>query len=733
MNRRTFLKTSAATATVAAGKPALGAIASKPPLPSIPSLTSLASIRMSHGFMDLFNLPIAMNDWGYAQAVKSVSGLNAIAFPPYACCGVPDVPWSPGYLRTCELFINGKFAALSDDPGNATTYQWFPHRVTREQSYDGLHIRTTMFLPPEVRAVVQSIEVRNLNSSTHQFVLEFDMRGGVIHKGTAWFNELPGEGDNRVTWNANQGRLTFAAQHSPAACVQGIHPPAQQLSGGNLLRYVLELHPGESKELHFVATIAATAVEAESMHDRLQADFARLDKQNETAFDHLLQSAFTPGNSAFSGHLPQLKTDSEPLWNLYHNGLKNLLTARRRSPDSAYGPTLLTLSGHVLPTLSFPWDTALSSLALALLDPQPLRQLVEVWFQRDMHQHLATDYITGEAVGPWYGVNDMAIIRCAQNYVRVTGDFAWLDRTIGDQSVLDHLYSYATYWKKLVKRANGLADYGEISNLLEVVSTYLHEVAGMNAGNIASMRFVAELFDHRGRAQDAAKLRNDATDLAALINRLLYVKGKGWWRCGQPDGTFNEVRHCYDFLAVLDNMSQDLAEDQKREMAHFFWSQLASKKWMRALSSGDPDATWNVRPDHSCLGAYAAWPAMCAKGLLKIDNPATVASWLSEVSKAGNQGPIGQGHFTEDVVPAYHGGACKASEDAPYIEDWCCIAGGAFTELVIDSIFGVNFSLYDELHAKPRLQAFDSGARLENLHYHGAEYSVDAGGAKRLG
>jgi len=732
MDRRTFLKTSAATAAVAAGNPGLNALAPRA-LPAIPTLGSLASIRMPHGFMDLFNLPIAMNDWGYAQTVKSVSGLSAMAFPPYACCGIPDVAWSPGYLRTCELFINGKFAALSDDPAKAVTYQWFPHCVVREQSFDGLHIRTTMFLPADMRAVVENIEVRNQDSSTREFILEFDMRGAVTRKGSAWFNELPGEGDNRVTWSASQGRLTFAAQHSSAVCVQGIHPPARQLTGGRVLRYELELRSGEKQELHFVAAMAATALEAEGMHDRLQADFTPLEQQNEAAFDRLLQSAFTPGNSAFSGHLPQLKTGSETLWNLYHNGWKNLLTARRRSPDSAYGPTLLTLSGHVLPTLSFPWDTALSSLALALLDPQPLRQLVEVWFQRDMHRHLATDYISGEAIGPWYGVNDMAMLRCAQNYLRVTGDFAWLEKKVGDRNVLDHLYDRATYWKKLIKGSNGLADYGEISNLLEVVSTYLHEVAGMNAGNVSGMRFVAELFESGGRAQDAAKLRSEANDLADRINRVLYVRGKGWWRCGQPDGTFNEVRHCYDFLAVLDNMSQDLSENQKQEMAHFFWSQLASKKWMRALAAGDPDATWNVRPDHSCLGAYAAWPAMCAKGLLKIDNPATVAPWLSEVAKAGNQGPIGQAHFTEDVVPPLQGGACKASEDAPYIEDWCCVAGGAFTDLVIDSIFGVNFGLYDGLHAAPRLRKFDPGARLENVHYQGAEYSVDAAGVKRLG
>lgn len=719
------------TLALAGASPRAGATATGA-LPSLPSLADFASIPMTHGFMELFNLPIAMNDWGYVQTTKSVSAVSAMAFPPYACCGVPNIPWSPGYLRTCEIYVDGQFAALSDHPANAVTYQWFPHRVLRDQHFAGLEIHTSMFLPPDMRAIVQQIEIRNPGSGVREVTLDFDLRGGVIRKENAWFSEVPGEGDNKLTWNSAQGRLTFTARHSSAACVQGIHPPADEISAGNMLRFHLRLNPAERKELHFVATLAATAGEAEAMHDRLQRDFATLDRDNESTFQRLIHSAFTPGNSSFSGHLPQLKTDSETLWNLYANGVRNLLTARRRSPDSSYGPTLLTLSGHVLPTLSFPWDTALSSLSLALLDPVPLRTLVEVWFQRDMHQHLATDYISGEAVGPWYAVNDMAIVRCAQNYLQVTGDFKWLEKKVGDQSVLDHLLGHATYWKSLVKGSNGLADYGEISNLLEVVSTYLHEVAGMNAGNVSSMRFVAELLEHRGRGQEAAKLRAEAADLATRINRLLYVPGKGWWRCGQPDGTFNEVRHCYDFLAVLDNMSQDLSENQKREMAHFFWSQLASRKWMRALASGDPDATWNVRPDHSCLGAYAAWPPMCAKGLFKIDDPATIAPWLNEIARAGNQGPIGQAHFTEDVVPPLHGGAYKASEDAPYIEDWCCISGGTFTELVIDSIFGVRFSLYDGLRATPRLEQFDRRARLDHIHSQGSEFSADASGVSRM-
>jgi hypothetical protein len=728
MNRRSFLKVSAAAA-VAARANSLPTIAHR--LPAVPTLNTLASVRMPHTFMELFNLPIAMNDWGYAQTVKSVSAITAMAFPPYVCCGVPDTPWSPGLLTTCELILNDRLAAISNDPAQAVTYQWFPHCVVREQTMGGIRFTTKMFLPPEQRAVLEKIEIRNTSGQSATLTVGFDMRAAVTQKKTAWFANLPGEGDNLVSWDATHGRLTWTAQHALAACAQGIHPPPDSLVGGNVLEYRLTLSPGEKRELHFVAAIAAEAVEAAAMHDRLQSSFDALETRTGQRFEQLIESAFTAGNSDFSGHLPRLETESETLWNLYQNGLKNLLTARRRSPDSVYGPTLLTLSGHVLPTLSFPWDTALSSLSLALLDPQPLRSLVEIWMQRDMHKHLATDYISGEAVGPWYAVNDMAIVRCARNYLRITGDFAWLDQPIAGKPVLDHLIDHATFWKKLAGK-NGLGDYGGIENLLEVVSTYIHEVAGMNAGNVSSMRFVAELLDKRGRSQQAAQLRSEAAALAQRINEVLYVKGKGWWRCGQPDGSFNEVRHCYDFIAVIDNMSEYLSADQKREMAHFFWSQLASKKWMRALASGDPDATWNVRPDHSCLGAYAAWPPSSAKSLFKVDDPARIASWLAEVAIAGNQGPIGQAHFVEEVVAPLMGGAHKASEDAPYIEDWCCISGGAFIDLVIESVFGVEPTLFGGLNAAPKLAAFDAKARLDGLHYQGSEYTVSAEGVKRL-
>jgi hypothetical protein len=732
LDRRAFLKLSAAGTALAAMHPTT--ISGAEPARKLvcpPALADMASDRLTRAFRDQFNCPVAMNELGYAQVGKSVSALTAISFPPYACCGMPETAWSPGFLLTCELFLNGKFLAIAAPPDGNVEYQWFPHRVVRTQTAERLRFTTTMFLPSRQRAVAQSIVIENLSRSRRRFTLGFDMRGAVAKKTKAWFANSPGEADNKISWDAARGCLLFEARHSEIAAAQGFHPAPARVENQRMLVSEIELGPGERKQLNFVVAIAENGRNAFELYDKLQHSFDDLETQNTTDFASLVRAAFTPGNSQFSGHLPRLITNNESLWKLYHNGFANLLFARRVSPDSVYGPTYLTLSGHVLPTLSFPWDTSISALALALLDPIPLRNLVEIWAKQGMHDHLASDYVTGEAVGPWYAVNDTAVVRSAWRYLCVTGDFEWLDKRVGDRTMLEHLEEHALYWKKLDRSGHGLGDYGTIENLLEVVSTYLHEVAGMNANNVHSMRVVADLHERRGNGRRARELRAEAKALAERINRLLYVNGKGYWRCGQPDGSFNEVRHCYDFLAVLDNMAEDLSATQKREMADFFWRELHSEKWMRALSQSDADATWNIRPDHSCLGAYAAWPPMTAKGLYKIESPSRIAPWLREVAKAGNQGPIGQGHFVEDVFPPVNGGARKSPEDAPFIEDWCCIAAGAFSELVIDSIFGAELTISNGIRVNSRLAEFDPNASLEGLRYQGGLYNITGNGAEK--
>jgi hypothetical protein len=544
-----------------------------------------------------------------------------------------------------------------------------------------------------------------------------------------WSVDAVAEADNRLTASESRGCIVFESQHSRAVSVQGMSPRPDRIEHRRLLVYEFSLNPGETRTFHYLNIIGEEKDAVLESYDRLQAKFEYLLRENAEVFTNLIRSAFTPGNSEFSGHLPQLVTRDPALWKLYYIGFTNLLINRRLSPDLPSGAVYLTIPRF---TRIYPFDAGLTSLSLSLLDPQALRRLLENWLVQDMHQHFATDYLTGEGVGPGYAANDFYILRCAHDYLRVTGDFGWLDKRLGGKTVFEYLLDSALYWKKLDKYGHGLADYGGLDNLLEVVSTWLHEVPALNAANVYGMRFVASLLERRGDSTRAAQLRSEARELAARINRLLYVEGKGWWKCGQPDGTFNEVRHCYDLLTLLDTMGNDLSEKQKKEMSHFFWSELYTPVWMHALSPGDVDASWNVRADHSWLGAYVAWPSMTAKGLYKVDPSAKVAAWVKGLAKTANQGPFGQAHIAETIYPPENGGAYKCPLEL-FDMYWAECAGGSYIDLIIESIFGADLNLYDGLQVKSRVADFDSEAKLLNVNYQGKSYTLTRQGSQRSG
>jgi hypothetical protein len=322
-----------------------------------------------------------------------------------------------------------------------------------------------------------------------------------------------------------------------------------------------------------------------------------------------------------------------------------------------------------------------------MLDPVEMRRQLEHWIASDIHTMFGTSSLTGGAVGQWYSVNDYAMVRMVGDYVRITGDVAFLSHEIaaGDaapQPVWRHLIAWATAWQKLCSSESGLADYGEINNLLECVSTYTHEVASLNAANIWSMRAVAGLLDQVGQADAARELRAQASDLVPAI-LALYVPGAGYFGARQPGGTVIPVRHCYDFNIVGSLIGGDLPEPMRAEMVAFFQRELMTENWMHALSPWDPDASFSLRPDHQWNGAYPAWPADAARALVALGARPVALAWAEGLARTANQGPPGQAHFVEEAWPAIGGGARKAPPQLPYINDWACSSAGAWVEMVL--------------------------------------------------
>src|SRR5437667_7057646 len=234
-NRRSFLKAGAAAGLLSRLSPSLAASRIRTHLPAIPTVDDLSGDRLVHRLRDLYSSPTAQNEYGYVQAAKSVSGITALSLPPFGCCGVPDTPWSPGFLLSCELFVNGRILLSYPDGGDEIAFTWYPHRIVRETQADGLKFSTETFMPAKRRAAAEVIRITNVDSAARMVSLGFDMRAAVAKKTTSWLTYSPGEADNRIHWDASRGCLIFEAQHSQAFSVQGILPTTSSLASGTMV------------------------------------------------------------------------------------------------------------------------------------------------------------------------------------------------------------------------------------------------------------------------------------------------------------------------------------------------------------------------------------------------------------------------------------------------------------------------------------------------------------------
>ena len=700
----------------------------EPVATDIPTVESLRTVTMPHRFGDLFNPPGLTNQWGCAQAAMDVTAMRSVAFPPFAQGEMNVAPLgSGGELLTGVLYVDGEYFAATK---TAIDFVWQPDRIERRAQYRGLELSSVMIVPFRQMSVAVSLTVENKQTTRRQTEIKFALNGGVTKSVAPWNAAYsPGEFDNKRTIDSTRGAVLCKSVRTDACSLQGAWPLADEVRSSWLV-YRFDLAPGEKRSITFVNTLAERADEAQRNYDKLVRDFAGAAAGVRDEWNAQLKAAFTPGNDRFSGHVPTLVTSDESVRRLYHSAVMSALFFRRTTPHSVYGTTYVTLAPRYWETTTFLWDISLSAMLLALLDPLILRRMIETWMQLDVYKHFGTEYLTGSGVGPWYSVNDFAMCRMAREYLRWTGDHVWLDKEVAGQKVIDRLVTYAEHWRKLDTNKHGLADYGGVSNLLEAVSSYVHEVAGLNAANVYNLRFAADLLERRGDSQKAGALRAEAQELSRKVLEL-YVPGKGIWRCRLPDGSMNEVHHCYDFGTVLITIGDTLNKQVKSEMVRFFREELQTPMWMRALSTKDLDVTFSIRPDHQWTGAYAAWPSLALSALFVAGEGDVAFKWIKGLAETARQGPIAQAHFAETAVgPEAGGGARKAPSDQPYINDWACVSACAYLEPVIENLFGIQAGLFGKIEAQPAFGLFDAKAQLRNINYQGKTYVATKQGIK---
>lgn len=681
----------------------------------IPTVEDVRSSPLVHRFGDMFNLPGLTNFRGCVQADLDITGIRSVNFPPFATSDT---------ITAC-LYVNGRYFKSTGSP---VTFVWYPDRIEREAVFDGITFRSvTVVLAGKMAAIVR-LEVTNSGGDHRDLALKLGIRSGITRCGSAWtVPQPPSEADNLATFDPARPVVLFSSRKGGAFSCQGLFGREGTANEKSLATSV-HLPPGGRVVLDFVQAIGESGEEARGLWESTGARAAEEIEAARAYWNEELRAVFTPGNDRYSGFLPILETRDEAIRKLYLTGILGVIYFKRDTPYSVIGRAYDTLMPKWWQTVTFLWDYSLSSLVHALLDPAVLQKYILHWMRSDLHTHFGTDYLTGGPVGPWYSVNDFAMTILARDYLRWTGEREWLGRPMGSRTVRDELIAYANNWKQF-RQPGGLADYGGLLNLLECVSSYVHQVASLNAANVFSMRFAADLLEGSGDQRGAQQLRREAAELLRAILPL-YREGEGYWRARFPDGSLVDVAHCYDFFTVMNTIGDDLTPVQRREMVDFFRREFYAPSWMHALSPGDDDAMFSDRPDHQWNGAYPAWPPQALLALYRAGEADLALEWMHGLSRSANQGPFGQAHFVAGIISPDAGGARKAPIDFPYITDWAVSSGGSWVSAIIEGLFGVRATPDNGISAAPQFGAFDPGAELYNLSYQGSLYHVGKDGVR---
>ena len=696
--------------------------------PALPQLDEFRSATLLYRTGDKFNPPALTNFYGCLQAAPDILAVQHLTFPPY----------STGESWLGALTLNGCCLHTSGQP---IEFRWRPDRIERAMQHGGVHLSSTTVMGVRDQTVTVVLRLTNPVDRPLPAQLRVLTGEGVIHSTcgwktpysprecpaistTPWAGTPPAESlaRNQSASTPDTDGLLYTSRTSPACCLQATSPRPDRIDR-RWLDFDWALASGETRELTFFIALGGerNALLAQ-LSDWRRAPGAAINAA-QTDWQAEIATVFTPGNSRYSGHVPVLLTAQADLRAIYLNAVISVVYFKREHPRSRHGRTYTTLLPRYWVTTSVINDWSLTALLLVMLDPACVRRMLELWLERDIYHHFGTEYVSGESAGNWYSCNDYAMARLITTYVRVTGDFAWLQRPVGARTVLDHLRACAAHYRTL-DRGSGLADYGDHNSLLEAVGTYTHEVASLNAANVWILRETATLLEHLGEKTEATALRAEATALVPRVQQL-YVTGAGYWQCRQPDGALVPVRHVWDFIHTLNFLHADLPAAQIDEMVAFFQRELMTPSWLAALSPLDEDTGFSLRPDHQWNGSYPGWVALAASALVKAGRADLLRSWLPGLARSANQGPYSQAHFVENYAAPVDGGARKAPTEWPYINDWAILCAGGFFDTILLDLFGLEFG-YAQLGMKPQLSLIDPEAVLENVPYQGKLHRVTA-------
>lgn len=671
-------------------------------------------------------LPGLCNLVGSVQVEADITAIQHPVFPPY----------SAGNEITARCLIDNRAVSQS---GGVVRIRWRAHRIERRAVAGDWSLDSETSLGPDEPSCLVRVRITNRAQSSRTLDLRFLLSGrarNTGYKGYSWgvpsiptdvfgFTN-PKHLQQHVADCGIPGAICIANEERSAFSVQGAWPAPDSGLAERKPRWRRRIPAGGTFTVALFFSYAESAAAATRLATSWwgrDEDFLRAARQR---WDAIWLSAFTPGNTEFSGHLPRVASTVPAVMRLYYAGILTLLTCRRRYAALAKRSTYLTIwprrgEGSVY----FAWDLPYTSGILARLDPEALRT---DWTQFGGAVPLAyqvTNLFEGSHQGHPCCAHFQAAFTAALNLWRWTGDRSWERAQIvrktargSTRRLTGRAVFAAAVSAHRTHRLPGsrLADFGDRGAYLEAVTTYAFGTAGLTAAQAWGVR------ESAGLGYPTSTAEAQGLEKAVLS---LYRQGQGYFDCRYRDGSRVPAPLLYDIGLVLNHLAGRLPERIVAEIVRFVRDDLRTTTWCHNLAPGDLDALSGTRCDHQWAGCFPAWIPQFALGAIRAGSPIPwLGEWLEGVSRIPRQGPFGQAYWADDSHPAEAEAAAKCFDELPQGNHWVISSGAMFAEMVLDGICGLTATSRGELTVGAQYRPFAAETRVDGILHRGRGFQL---------
>jgi hypothetical protein len=590
-------------------------------------------------------------------------------------------------------------------------YDWLPYQTRQTGIIKGIKVTSTITLIYGMRAGLLELDLKNTTKEKKVIPVQFIANDNATYRST--LDSVQNWGFSTVKSKTivkdevdDRGILRVQGKYAVALGVDIKGTKWEELT--NRFHSTIALGPGEE-----VAGIVAFSIEekgkAAQQRDALLANPKKYVKEAKEKYISEVQGIYDK--------LPRLSSNNPRLENFYNRSLSIFITIKFTIPELALNPYYATGAVKGGCQGEYLYNFGQVREIMPLLDAAATKKHIMQFLSTNcVSDHYAFFPMTGEAFGAWYMVNDEKITALVYDYVKYTGDIAFLGEQVRDgKTVLDLMIESAMRLDDKTKPVK-LIDYGPAGDHLELRREfpYNHVMPDINARRYANYERVSKLCDAAGKPQPY--LMERAKGVKKLLREELWDPDIKWFKFADDKGN-KDVRYTVQMFKMFNSDVLD-KEIEDGLISHLNDNEFLSAYGLHSMSKKDI-AYDQVDIDNGGGGICTSFPPLIAEFLYKAGRADVADDIMHRILWWGERMP-------------YLGDSQSANEidyrtDTPLQSE---IGTGCLAQCILFGIMGIDVEFDGTIIIDPKKTTLSSKTEIKGLKLRGKNIDISVDGDK---